>query len=87
MDTVKYEMGYYSLGHFSKFVEPNSFRIQSNTYENQLESVAFLNPDKSIVVVVSNRESGQKRVKIQWQVKSFEVNLSGLSTSTFKFSS
>jgi glucosylceramidase len=80
-------MGYFSLGHFSKFVEPNSYRIQSNTFENQLESVAFLNPDKSIVVIISNRESGQKRVKIQWNVKSFEVDLSGLSVSTFKFNS
>ena len=80
-------MGYYSLGHFSKFVDPNSYRIQSNTFENQLESVAFLNPDKSIVVIVSNRETGQKRVKIQWNVKSFEADLGGLSTSTFKFNS
>lgn len=80
-------MGYFSLGHFSKFVEPNSYCIQSNTFENQLESVAFLNPDQSIVVIISNRESGQKRVKIQWNVKSFEVDLSGLSVSTFKFNS
>ena len=87
MDSIKYEIGYFSLGHFSKFVEPNSRRIQSNSYDNQLESVAFVNPDKSIIVVVSNRESGEKKVKIQWQLKSFEVSLSGLSASTFRFSS
>ena len=86
-DSVKYEIGYYSLGHFSKFVDPNAYRIQSNSFENQLESVAFINPDKSIIVIVSNRENGEKRVKFQWQLKSFEVSLSGLSTSTFKFKS
>lgn len=49
------EVEYYTLGHLSQFVKPGARRIWSTTYEaDELESVAFQNPDNSVVVVVVN---------------------------------
>lgn len=87
IDSVTYEMGYYSLGHFSKFVDPNAYRISSNMFYNDIENVAFINPDKSIVVIVLSRTSSAKNVRIQWRNKWFEAFIPGYSASTFKFNS
>ncbi|KAM4664783.1 lysosomal acid glucosylceramidase [Discoglossus pictus] len=49
---------FYHMGHFSKFIPEGSQRIGLDTSnETQLESVAFLRPDGSAVVVVLNRGS------------------------------
>ena len=87
MDSVTYEMGFYSLGHFSKFVDPNAFRINTNTFYNDMENVAFLNPDKSIVLCVSSQTSTSRTVRVQWKNKWFEAVVPGNGAATFKFSS
>lgn len=45
---------YYSIGHFSKFIRPGAFRIYSSPPGTNLDYVAFLNPDGSRVLVISN---------------------------------
>jgi len=50
---------FYYLGHFSKFIVPNSVRIglESNgPFYTALETTAFLTPDRQVVVVVLNRD-------------------------------
>ncbi|MEM9666964.1 MAG: glycoside hydrolase family 30 beta sandwich domain-containing protein, partial [Bacteroidota bacterium] len=51
---VSYEVEYYVLGHLSKFVQPGAVRIASTHRPGQLETVAFLNPDRSRVLVALN---------------------------------
>lgn len=62
---------YYSIGHFSKFIQPGARGLQSTTYEgDELESTAFLNPDGSVVVVVAN---------LSWSTaREFQVYVNGL---------
>nr|XP_053632503.1 lysosomal acid glucosylceramidase-like [Cherax quadricarinatus] len=45
---------FYGLGHFSKFVLPESQRIHSVTTSNSVETVAFLDPTGRTVVVLLN---------------------------------
>lgn len=52
-DHVTYNLAWYALAHFSKFVPPGSIRIGTNNLE-QLDNVAFLTPEGKIVLVVSN---------------------------------
>lgn len=54
-DEVIYESSYYYIGHFSKFVRPGAVRIGHSIYTDQLECVAFENPDSSLAVIVMNR--------------------------------
>lgn len=84
-DTWSYEMGFYSLGHFGKFVQPGAYRIQSTSFQDDVETVAFLNPDNTIVVVVSNRKTNLRKIKLRWNFKSFELDMPGSSAITFKF--
>ncbi|RXZ79108.1 glycosyl hydrolase [Paenibacillaceae bacterium] len=62
--TVKYELDYYTMGHISKFVKSGAHRIGSTTSRDQLESVAFRNPDGSTVLILSNRTEQEKTVEI-----------------------
>ncbi|MWV45849.1 glycosyl hydrolase [Paenibacillus sp. HJL G12] len=61
---VKYELDYYTMGHISKFVAPGAYRIESTTYRDELESTAFLNPDGSTVLILSNRTEAEQVMEI-----------------------
>ena len=50
-----YTNAYYYIGHFSKFIQPEAKRIISSPSRSQLLSTAFVNPDKSVTVVVMNQ--------------------------------
>jgi glucosylceramidase len=84
MDDVTFESGFFSLGHFSKFVDPNAYRINSTTMADEIESVAFQNPDSKIVLVVISRINEEKNVRINWASQSFQVKIPVKGAATFK---
>ena len=84
-DSIKFEKGYYSMGHTTKFVDPGARRIESNWSKDDLENVAYQNPDNSIVIVMSNRRSSEKQVKIIWNNKSVSFNLPAHGAATIKW--
>jgi glucosylceramidase len=51
---IHYGPSFYYIGHFSKFVQPDARRIESHGGPAALRSVAFANPDGSLVAVVLN---------------------------------
>lgn len=52
---IMYMSSYYYIGHFSKFIREGAFRAYSGTdVEKDVYTVAYLNPDGRIVVVVEN---------------------------------
>lgn len=51
---VRYGPSFYYIGQFSRFVKPGAHRIASTGGPAELQSVAFLNPDGSLVTVVLN---------------------------------
>lgn len=51
---VRYGPSFYYIGQFSRFVKPGAHRIASIGGPAELQSVAFLNPDGSLVTVVLN---------------------------------
>ncbi|KAG6949567.1 hypothetical protein JG688_00014606 [Phytophthora aleatoria] len=66
---------YYVMGHFSKFLVPGSLQVQlnvSNDASSMLENVdrvAFLTPDDQLVVVLSNRDSTEKSIRMSLQAE------------------
>lgn len=86
-DSVTYNPQFYGLGHSSKFVDLNASRIDSNTFEDSMEDVAYKNPDGTIALVLSNRLSSAKTVKIQWNFQSFTYTVPAGGAITFKWSS
>ena len=51
---VRYQSAFFYIGHFSRFVQTGAHRIASGGGPAELQSVAFLNPDGSLVAVVLN---------------------------------
>ncbi|CAD5225608.1 unnamed protein product [Bursaphelenchus okinawaensis] len=56
---------YYILGHFSKFIPPGSYRVNStqSKSDNGFETVSFITPKQQVVVVVMNT-SGKRKFDI-----------------------
>lgn|GEM_PF-1671969 len=84
-DNVTYNVQYYGLGHSSKFVHPGAYRIDSNTYEGAIETVAYRNTDGSKVLVLLNQLSTTKTVKIVWNSKYLIYTVPAESAITFKW--
>lgn len=62
--TLHYQPSYYYLGHFSKFIRPGAQRIASSSTDDSLLSVAFINPDHTVAVVVLNLTDRPRSYKI-----------------------
>lgn len=71
-DSVIRNPAYYIIAHASKFVEPNSLRIDSNLMEG-LPNVAFLRPDGKKVLIVLNESDAAK----SFTVKEKEIGFIG----------
>lgn len=59
-NTLIYNSSYYYIGHFSKYVQPGALRIFSDSADESLGLVAFINPDKKTVIVLLNETDEQK---------------------------
>ena len=59
-NTYHKEVEYYSLAHFSKFVKSGAVRLETNSFAwDDLQCVAFVNPDGSTVIIVQNPNSSK----------------------------
>ena len=83
---VSYNADYYTLGQFSKFVDSGAYRVESNSFDYDVEDVAFKNPDGSKVLVVNNINTIDKSVKVKWGSESFTYTIPADSAITFKWS-
>jgi glucosylceramidase len=79
-----YNFDYYSIGHASKFVLPGAHRIASSTFTyNRFESVAFLNPDGSKVLIVSNSGGEEVAFALRWGGHALGYTLPAGTAATF----
>jgi glucosylceramidase len=77
-----------ALGHASKFVAPGAFRIDSSTFpQERLESVAFRNPDGSVVLIVLNGGDSAQTFNLNWKNKYASYRLGPATVATFRWSS
>ena len=52
---MKFNYSYYAIGQFAKFIKPGAYRIDSHIDSEDIEVVAYENPDKSLAIVIYNR--------------------------------
>jgi glucosylceramidase len=82
--TFDFRIDYYDLGHITKFVTNGAYRI-SSTYSNQLLNVAFVNPDKSIALLVFNDTLVDKTIRVAWGAQTFVYTVPSKASITFKW--
>jgi glucosylceramidase len=81
-----YNLDYYALAHFSKFTLPNAIRIDSTKAEGNFTSVAFLNPDQTVNLVVYNISNQSRNALIHLNDQTIVIPMAGKSVATVTFS-
>ena len=61
---VTYNVDYYALGHFAKFVRPGATRIGSTSSSSSLNQVAFSNTDGTLAFIAHNTGSASTAVQV-----------------------
>lgn len=82
---LSYEIDYYTLGHFSRYVLPGATRIYS-TNPTGMVSVAFQNPDGSKALIAFNDTGADKDFQVVWGRQSMRYTLPPYSGGTFTWS-
>lgn len=57
-------LSYYYIGHFSRYIKPGARVVPVSSYCQELESVAFLNPDGEKAVIVLNRTEKEREINV-----------------------
>ena len=79
---IKREVGYYIIGHASKFVPEGSVRIGSNISGN-LYNVAFKTPSGQIVLIVENDGTAVETFNIKYNQKQISTTLNAGAVATY----
>ena len=79
---LSYNIDFYTLGHFSKFVLPGAYRIYSGNAAGVI-SAAFLNPDGSKALVAFNDSTSSQTFQVQWGNRSFTYTLASYAGASF----
>ncbi|XP_050667055.1 lysosomal acid glucosylceramidase-like isoform X2 [Leptidea sinapis] len=75
---------YYALAHFTKFIPRNSIRIKVKSSTKSVESVAFLTPRNTVVLVLFN-DNNKTSLNIKYGGKTTKLNLIEKSITTVEF--
>ncbi|MDP4265233.1 MAG: glycoside hydrolase family 30 protein [Bacteroidota bacterium] len=79
--TYTYNYEYYLMKHLSHFVKPGAKRLNTTgSFDNLL---AFMNPDKSVVIVIQNDSNEEKKINIKMGDKAINPSLKPNTFNTF----
>lgn len=81
---VSYNVDYYTLGHFSKFVLPGAVRVYSSNAP-RIVTAAFMNPRGMEVLVAYNDSSSSQTFQVASHGRSFAYTLPALAGATFEW--
>jgi glucosylceramidase len=79
---VTEEWDYAYLGHASKFVKRGA-RVVGVAPLGSVESVAFVNPDDSRILVAYNASTQEQKFQVEWHGKAFAAKVPARSAATF----
>jgi len=83
--TVEYRFDYYMYGQFMKFIPRGAVRIDSGESTRELPQVAFLTPDKQIVLVVANTQKEAADFAITFKGRSIKTELGPRTVATYRW--
>lgn len=81
-DSIKRNVSYYIIGHASKFVSPNSVRVESTSLSS-LPNVAFQTTIGQKVLIVLNEADRTQKFSIRFAGKTASTQLPASSVGTF----
>lgn len=81
-DVVHYNSSYYYIGHFSKFVKRGAKRLVSQFDAEDLNFVAFENPDGDMIYILMNTSEDNQSVSISVKGQYLNLDIVGRSIMT-----
>ncbi|GAA4187642.1 ricin-type beta-trefoil lectin domain protein [Streptosporangium oxazolinicum] len=79
--TVRRNAEYYTLGHLSRFVKDGAVRLNSNN-AGDLHNTAFVNPNGSTALVVTNISGDQRTFGVEWNGRLLSYTIPGGAIAT-----
>ena len=79
---VTYTGLYYYLAHFSKFVRPESVRVQTIGTHAGVRAISFRSPNKQIVSELINSRNEDVETTLMWRQRTVRVTLPAFSITT-----
>ncbi len=79
---VTYTGLYYYLAHFSKFVCPESVRVQTIGTHAGVRAISFRSPNKQIVSELINSRNEDVEATLMWRQRTVRVTLPAFSITT-----
>ncbi len=76
---------FYNYAHFSKFIQRGARRIESTTGSVELNNIAFLNPDGSIVVILVNTTGSARPVTLRSGGQAVRLEMAAQSIRTLQW--
>lgn len=73
---------FYAIGHFSRFVLPNSVRVDVQSETSAIIGVGFLRPDTSIALVLYNKSKRPAEIEIRDGNRKIELGVPAKSIHT-----
>lgn len=80
---LTYNLDYYALGHFSKFIRPGAARLMSDSPIEGMDNVVFRNPDGTVAMVLINKNNTAKTVCVAYGEATFSAAVPAQATVTF----
>jgi glucosylceramidase len=76
---------YYALGHASRFVRPGAWRVASDSRDGGIETVAWVNPDGTRVLLAFNAGADAAHFAVQDAGRHFAYLLPANAAATFRW--
>jgi glucosylceramidase len=76
---------YYALGHASRFVRPGAWRVASDSRDGGIETVAWVNPDGTRVLLAFNAGKEAADFAVQDAGRHFAYRLPANAAATFRW--
>ncbi|MES2263218.1 MAG: glycoside hydrolase family 30 beta sandwich domain-containing protein [Pseudomonadota bacterium] len=84
---VQRNVEYYALAHASRFVQPGAWRVASSVGSDGVDSVAFLNPDRSLALIAVNSAARARTFNVRAAGRGFSYTLPAASVVTLTWQS
>lgn len=81
-DSVMFNLSYYYIGQFSKYITPGAMRFATTKYTDKIEVTAFLNLNKERVIVLLNKSDEDVLVVLREQGIGGEIKVNAHSIVT-----
>jgi len=79
---LTYNLDYYVLAHFSDYLKKDAVLIDSTKGDGNFTSVAFLNPDGTIVTVLYNQRAEDRNARVILGDQAVVIPMAGRSVAT-----